>query len=105
MTEHISRNERGARIERTDVSEGMTVIMEWSPYRWWTDETDVSGRVTAHVTDVCDISGDIVLEVDGETVRDYGEGRRYVSGRADFNSETPDRTDVGMGGTYYKVDK
>jgi len=105
MTEHISRNERGARIERTDVSDGMTVIMEWSPYRWWTDEADVSGRVVGRVTDVCDISGDIVLEVDGETVRDYGEGRRYVSGRADFQDGVPSRTDVGTGARYYEVDE
>ena len=105
MTEHIRRNERGTRKERTNVQAGDKVVFEWSPYQWLTDETDVSGRVVGRVTYVCDIPGDIVLEVNGETRRDYGEGRRYVSGRADFNSETPDRTDVGMGGRYYEVDK
>jgi hypothetical protein len=116
---HVRRENRGEKIARSDVSEGDTVVFDWSPYDWWNRETGVSGRVKARVTDVCDISGDIVIRVldgsevihsdgtvsHGEVLRDYGEGRRYVSGRADFCDGVPDRTDVGMGGRYYKVDK
>lgn len=104
-TDFIRRENRGDKIPRSDVETGDTVVFDWSPYDWWTDETAVSGRVLATVTDVCDISGDIVLDIDGETVRDYGEGRRYVSGRADFCDGVPNRTDVGQGGRYYEVDK
>jgi len=105
MTERVSRHERGSRIERTDVQAGDTVVFEWSPYGWYSRNTDVHGRVKAVVADVCDISGDITVEVDGETLRDYGEGRRYVSGRADFQDGVPSRTDVGIGATYYEVNE
>jgi len=102
----IPRHKRGSRIERTDISEGMTVVFDWSPYGWYTRGTDISGRVKARVVDVCDISGDIKVETEnGETLRDYGEGRRYVSGRADFQDGVPSRTDVGTGAKYYEVDE
>ena len=102
MSQRVSRQERGSRIERTDVSEGDTVVMEWSPYGWYEDEVGTCDRITVEVTDVCTIGGDIILKTDdGEILRDYGEGRRYVSGRADFQDGVPDRTDVGIGAVYY----
>jgi len=103
MTQHMTRDERGAQIARNDIEAGDKVVVEWSPYAWWTDETDVSGRVRAVVESVGHF-GDITLTVEGTDIklRDYGEGRRYVSGPAAFNPETPDRTDVGTGARYYE---
>lgn len=92
------------RIDRSELETGDTVVFGWNPYEWYAEQTGVSGYMTAEITDVCDISGDIVMELTetGETVRDYGEGRRYVSGRSDWMDDMPDRTDVGMGGQYYQ---
>lgn len=105
----VDRDDRGERIARDAVEEGDTVVFEWSPYQWWSRETDVSGRVVVEVTTAPadDLHvGDAVLEVvglDGMTLRDYG-GMGYVAGPAEFNDDTPDRTDVGRGGRYYELE-
>lgn len=106
MHEH---NNAGDRIERSDLEQNDVVMMKWSPYGWFSDGTGLGGclRVRVDVAPADDIAGDgrLVVEGSGEVLRDYGGGRRYVSGPAGFNPDTPDRTDVGMGATYYEVEQ
>jgi len=102
-TTHIPRDERGEQIDRDELEAGDTVIVEWSPYQWWSDHTGISGRTVMRVIDGPDFTGDVRLKVNDIILRDYGEGRRYVSGPS-YEEDMPERTDVGMGARYYRYE-
>lgn len=104
MTERLSRDVRDFenRLDKQQISQDDILIMEWSPYGWASENEGYVGRHYVRVTDVSDIVGDIKVETpDGCTLKDYGEGRAQVSGRADATPDVPDFTDVGRGATYY----
>lgn len=102
---HVPRENRGERVERSELQAGETVVMEWSPYTWAAEAHNgaLAGRMRVTVvTPPCDnIAGDAVIETNGGIrLRDYGEGRRYVSGPSE-RDDMPTPTDIGTGARYY----
>jgi hypothetical protein len=105
---HVRRENRGERIARDELTEGQTVVMQWKPYQWAADAHDgaICGRqvVTVERPPSDDIAGDASLTTEtGVSLRDYGQGRRYVSGPTAGADDVPDRTDIGTGARYFEV--
>lgn len=89
-------------IPRSDVEEGESYVYKWSPYEWARKNEGYEGVAVVTVDDVSELVGDIKMTTDdGMYLKDLGEGRPQVMGRADNTEDVPDVTDVGRGGRFY----
>lgn len=89
-------------IPGSEVEEGERYVFDWSPYTWAYENEGYDAVVVVTIDDISTFLGDIKMTTrDGRYLKNLGEGRPQVMGRADNTENVPDVTDVGRGGFYY----